>query len=140
MTLEELATVASEQAARLQDRYGLSEENLQRLDELTEAGSAETSSLIGLLWHLPYDYLRMRLRLMRFWRQLPELPRGQARGLHRLTLERAQLRQRASVLGRLQELFHYWHVFHKPFAIIMYVFMVVHIGVAIATGYGWGPE
>ena len=140
LTLEELATVASEQAARLQDRYGLSDEDLQRLDELTEASSAENSSLLGLFWRLPYEQLRMRLRLMRFWRQLPDLPRGMVRGLHRLTLERAQLRQRASALGRLQELFHYWHVFHKPFAIIMYIFMVVHIGVAIATGYGWGPE
>jgi len=34
-------------------------------------------------------------------------------------------------------LFYYWHVLHKPFAVIMYLFMIVHVAVALATGYGW---
>ena len=40
--------------------------------------------------------------------------------------------------SQLQGLFHYWHVIHKPFAIVMYLFMIVHIVVASVTGYGWG--
>ncbi len=50
---------------------------------------------------------------------------------------RALLRRRLAVLARVQRLFHYWHVIHKPFAIIMYIIMGVHIGIAIWTGYGW---
>ena len=38
-------------------------------------------------------------------------------------------------LARVERLFHYWHVFHKPFAFLMYLFMTVHIGVAWWTGY-----
>jgi hypothetical protein len=26
---------------------------------------------------------------------------------------------------------------HKPFAPVMYLFMVVHVAVAFVTGYGW---
>jgi hypothetical protein len=39
-------------------------------------------------------------------------------------------------LVRRVQLFHYWHVFHKPFAALMYVFAAVHIAVAWLTGYG----
>lgn len=41
--------------------------------------------------------------------------------------------------ARLRQLFHYWHVFHKPFAFVMYVLMIVHVAVAWMTGYAWGP-
>ena len=47
------------------------------------------------------------------------------------------LHRRILLSERLQELFHYWHVVHKPFAIVMYLFMLVHILVVTATGYGW---
>ena len=51
--------------------------------------------------------------------------------------QRAFLERRILLWDRLQRLFHYWHVLHKPFAVIMYLFMIVHVGVALATGYGW---
>ncbi len=57
--------------------------------------------------------------------------------VERLLQDRALLSRRLLLWERLQELFHHWHVFHKPFAIIMYLFAAVHIGVAIATGYGF---
>lgn len=140
LSLEEVETVAARQASELEDVYGLSAEDLQDLDAIAAAGSSTTGSLMGLFWRLPWDYVRLRIRLRGFWKRLGRIPGTSVRQLHRLTLERAQLRQRIAVLSRLQELFHYWHVFHKPFAIIMYIFMVVHVGVAIATGYGWSPQ
>lgn len=140
LTLDEVETVAAVQVEQLKNVYGLSDENMESLDRLAISGSSAAGSLLGLFWRLPLDQIRLRWRLRGFWSGLGELPKESIREVHRLTLERAQLRQRIEVLTRLQELFHYWHVFHKPFAIIMYLFMVVHIGVAIATGYGWAPN
>jgi len=37
----------------------------------------------------------------------------------------------------MQKLFNYWHVIHLPFAIIMLVIMLIHVGVTIAFGYKW---
>jgi len=51
--------------------------------------------------------------------------------------ERAVLHRRSALLSGLQQLFHYWHVFHKPFAYLMLIIMLVHIVVAVATGYTW---
>ena len=44
----------------------------------------------------------------------------------------------ASKIGRLeqmQKLFKYWHVVHMPFAIIMLIIVLIHVGVTIALGY-----
>jgi hypothetical protein len=140
LTLDEVEALAQTQVAELTDVYGLSSEDVQHLDQMAAQGTSTRSSLLGLFWRLPLDQIRVRWRLRGFWRRLGPVPKESIRQMHRLTLERAQLRQRIEVLAKLQELFHYWHVFHKPFAIIMYIFMVVHIGVAIATGYGWAPQ
>jgi len=40
-------------------------------------------------------------------------------------------------LARMQKLFGYWHVAHKPFALIMLVFALIHVGVTLAFGYRW---
>ena len=37
----------------------------------------------------------------------------------------------------MQKLFNYWHVIHLPFAIIMLVIMLIHVGVTVAFGYKW---
>ena len=139
LSLEEVETVAADQAAELRDVFRLSDEDLKYLDTIAAAGTSTRGSLLGLFWRLPLDYVRLRVQLRGFWKKLGKVPGRSAKQLHRMTLARALLRQRIAVLSRLQELFHYWHVFHKPFAIVMYIFMVVHIGVAVATGYGLSP-
>jgi len=37
----------------------------------------------------------------------------------------------------MQKLFSYWHIFHKPFAIIMLVIVLVHIVATVLMGYTW---
>ena len=37
----------------------------------------------------------------------------------------------------IHQLFHYWHVFHKPFALIMYIVMVIHVTLTTIFGYTW---
>jgi hypothetical protein len=55
--------------------------------------------------------------------QLVQFELGMSRKIERLAL--------------MQKLFHYWHIIHLPFAIIMLVIMVIHVGVTIAFGYKW---
>ena len=56
-----------------------------------------------------------------------------------LTLVRNDIRVRRSI-GNLEvtkELFRYWHIFHLPFAILMLIFMLMHVTVTVALGYRW---
>ena len=45
--------------------------------------------------------------------------------------------RRIALLRTSQKLFHMWHIFHLPFAIAMFVIMVVHVIVTIIFGYKW---
>jgi len=48
------------------------------------------------------------------------------------------LERRLLLWSQLRELFHYWHVVHKPFAVLMYLFALLHVTVAWVTGYAGG--
>ena len=47
------------------------------------------------------------------------------------------LNQRIKRLQTMQNLLRYWHVAHLPFALIMLVIMIIHIGIALTFGYKW---
>lgn len=47
------------------------------------------------------------------------------------------LSQRIDRLQSMQQLFKYWHVAHLPFALIMLVIVLIHVGVTLALGYKW---
>jgi hypothetical protein len=47
------------------------------------------------------------------------------------------LNNRIERLQTMQKLFKYWHVAHLPFALIMLIIMVIHVGVTLAFGYRW---
>lgn len=47
------------------------------------------------------------------------------------------LNRRIERLGLMQRLFKYWHVVHLPFAMVMLIIMVIHIGVTLLFGYRW---
>jgi hypothetical protein len=47
------------------------------------------------------------------------------------------LNRRIDRLVLMQNMFKYWHVAHLPFALVMLVIMIVHVGVTIVFGYRW---
>ena len=51
--------------------------------------------------------------------------------------DQKSLERRIKRLARMQELFRYWHVAHLPFALVMLVIMIIHVGVTIAFGFKW---
>ncbi len=55
----------------------------------------------------------------------------------RLISNEISLNSRIERLLTMQKLFKYWHVAHLPFAIIMLIFMVIHVVVTLSFGYRW---
>jgi len=47
------------------------------------------------------------------------------------------LNRKIERLTSMQNLFKYWHVAHLPFALVMLIIMVIHVGVTIILGYRW---
>jgi hypothetical protein len=134
LALAELEAEDRELSSQLRARFRLDEAQLARLDALV--GVPGRTGLIGGFARLVTDDLRLRSGLRQFARSCRAVPRPVVREFERVVREKAQVRRRILLWDRVHELFHYWHVLHKPFALVMYVFMIVHVAVAIATGYG----
>ncbi len=135
IALAELERMDRGLSQRLSDRFGLDPMELARLDEVVPAPS-HTGLLHGVVRML-VDGMRLRSALREFARGCGHVPAGALAEFERAARQKALLRRRIVLWDRVHELFHYWHVFHKPFAVVMYVFMIVHVVVAFMTGYGW---
>jgi hypothetical protein len=63
--------------------------------------------------------------------------RQQLQYIMKLVREEVGLSNRIHRLQQMQQLFKYWHVAHLPFALIMLVIMIIHVGVTLTFGYKW---
>ncbi|MEW5795284.1 MAG: hypothetical protein AB1772_02885 [Candidatus Zixiibacteriota bacterium] len=141
LTLQEMEQTSADTAGNLKARFKLDDITLGQVDALFEKrliprGNATFAAILSLMID---DLIRpvVKSKLRRQLLKIVWLPRDQFRDLFETSFTRALLRRRIHLLGQVQRLFHYWHVIHKPFAIIMYFIMAIHIGIAIWTGYGW---
>lgn len=141
LSLHEIEAVGRKLFADLQQRTRLDDAALERVSQAFEAvytvrdGNA-WRIVLGLIvrdLRRPWTLRRLRRKVQRAY----HLSGDKTAALLELAARRALLKRRLLVLGKVQQLFHWWHVIHKPFAIIMYLIMAVHIGVAIWTGYAW---
>jgi hypothetical protein len=133
--LAELENEDRELSAQLRTRFRLDEAQLARLEALVAL--PERTGLLGGFVRLVTDDLRLRSGLRAFARSCRSVPRNVVREFERVVRQKALARRRILLWDRVHELFHYWHVLHKPFALVMYLFMIVHLAVALVTGYGW---
>jgi hypothetical protein len=136
LTLGDIEKLDRTLSQRLRTEFRLDETLLRRLDEVAAPPTGRRGLLAGLVGMVAGD-LRQRRRLQVFARECRTVPIAVFRQFELVVREKAQTHRRIMLWNRLHELFHYWHVIHKPFAVIMYLFLVVHVVVALMTGYGW---
>lgn len=142
LTLKEIEGQEEELNLVLKQEFNLSEEDLDRIDALIPSSFGRSRGLFRIFFKIlrddifrPFKHYRIRKIFARQF-SIPSLHISQ---LIKIAERKSLLHRKLILLNQVQKLFHYWHVFHKPFAIIMYIIMFVHIGVAIWLGYTWIP-
>ncbi len=65
------------------------------------------------------------------------LPSAESKKIMHLVVNDMKLNRRIEQLETMQNLFRYWHVVHLPFAIVMLIIMIIHVGFTILFGYRW---
>lgn len=68
---------------------------------------------------------------IRLFLYAPAIPPGFPRGIRQHLRRYGVLRRKVATTGYFQRLMGYWHTFHAPFAIFMYVVSVIHIASAL---------
>lgn len=127
-------------AVSLQQQYGVSAALLGRIDAI--AAPPKTIAMMSL-WDVIRFFvlndLTRRSQLRSLFSALTQGRRNHAlvRRLDQLASRRITLSRRIAFLEKFRQIFHYWHVIHLPFSIVMFVILIIHVGVAVAFGYTW---
>ncbi len=88
--------------------------------------------MFDALWSLFTTDIRSMITMYGIWRSLKanrQIPVHVRNRVFKLIREKGRLVRSIQFLEASHKLLHYWHVFHKPFAIIMFIIMFLHIGV-----------
>jgi len=120
----------------LKSKYNLSEAGYQAIMDTTQKSDHSKSKGFGDFIRKTF-YDAKTIRSVKAVIRQQGLTRVQAKQILQLVKNEMTLNNRIERLLTMQKLFRYWHVAHLPFAIIMLVIMVVHVGVTLAFGYRW---
>ncbi len=138
MTLEEI----EEQLARLVEELHNSErksEVLHGIEEFLAKSRRQQGGLIQALSRLFLDDIQLPLNVVRIWsvvRRDRALAFRRRMGVGRLVLKQRRLLDKLAVLDASKQLFSFWHIFHKPFTVMTFVIVVIHVSLAIYLGFG----
>ena len=140
LSLSELEDWDRAMVEAMRKTAGVSDELIERLQRIIGHTQPSSRGAIAVLLGWMANDLVMPFRLIALRRELAGhegLDRGEFSRLIKLARKRAILRRRMAFLRRAQKALHYWHVVHRPFALVMVIIMFVHITVSWLFGYRW---
>jgi hypothetical protein len=113
----------------------LHQQQAQMQEELQVAGyfTQEELQAINTYKHNQRAQLRFAMGLLKQKKHV----KNSVKAVRTLLREERKLAWRISNYNRMERLFKYWHVAHKPFALIMLIFALIHVVVTLSLGYKW---
>lgn len=148
LTMKELDELQAALSRELSEQKLISQRDLYHVFRLPSARQVQRlPAVVALAWMMlvdcarPFHIARLRLRVVGFAGAIttlggflktgnPELER-----LVDLAREKAALAKRVLFLARTQQVFHLWHVIHRPFSYSFVVLALIHIVVVMMLGY-----
>lgn len=115
MTMNELKEMKTDLAVVLHQKFNLESNTLDIISDLmSEENTTENRKKLS--------YLKKVLNRK-------DLPKSDRKSIIKTVKNEISLSKKIARLQTMQKLFKYWHVAHMPFALIMLVIVVIHIGV-----------
>jgi len=105
-------------------------------DRMAAFETSLRSTPSGLLRSLS-EGSRLRATFNRALKKTKALGSGERRILLDLVLKRQKLIRRKQFLDKTQKILYYWHLFHVPFVILMFLILAIHIYVSVKMGNAW---
>lgn len=99
-------------------------------------GAAAPPSMFSSLF-LFVEQIRTRRTFSRLLKEFPEIGPAKRKTLLGLVVKRRMFLRKAQLLKQTMKIVHYWHLVHKPFVIIMFLILMIHVYIAVKMGYVW---
>jgi hypothetical protein len=137
LDLTEVRAMKSNLTDILKNSSGLEEEAYRKIVESVEKKtvSSSRSLLVSLIRNYTDDL--KSIHTVRRELKRNNLQGNDYRKIISLVKTDIKLSRRIERLDSMKNLFKYWHVAHLPFALVMLLIMVIHVGVTILFGYRW---
>ncbi len=137
--MRELNSFNENLSHRLKEDYAVPEEIFTRIEEISSIHRYKRIQFKTALIFVLKDYFGIKIVLHHLKRELKfaKVPRSRRKKILNTAKSKLIISRRIGLLQTMQKLFRYWHVVHLPFAIVMFVIMIIHIAVEIVFGYKW---
>ena len=139
LSVQELIEIKEKLAIRVRSVLSEDASTLTEFERISSADrykSFKLSTAIGYLHRDFFDIKRV-MRLLKKRIKLLGIDKNQRKELITAAKSELTMARRIAFLRTSQKLFQLWHIFHLPFAIAMFVIMVIHVIVTIVFGYKW---
>ncbi len=149
LTLKELEETEEKMRRELAAQQVTFGSRMESLYSLPDAKTIARIPMLGaLVWtiamdfHLPLRVSLVRLQaggfgawLLSLFGLLSTRDAKLEQAIH-VARQQARLSKRVLFLSRTQQVFHFWHLVHRPFSYAFAILTLVHIGIALFMGYG----
>jgi hypothetical protein len=136
---QELIEIKEKLAIRVRSVLSEDASTLTEFERISSADRYKSFKLSTAIEYLHRDYLDIK-RVMRLFKKrikLLGIDEDQRKELLEAAKSELTMARRIAFLRTSQKLFQLWHIFHLPFAIAMFVIMIIHVLVTIIFGYKW---
>ena len=137
LNLYEVKEMRSNVAGIVRNSYPLDEESYNTIENsLKKKVGVYRKNAVSRMIGKYFDD-RKSLQAVRKILKRNKIPKAKYKKLLSLIKEDLILSRKIELLDTMQNLFKYWHVAHLPFALVMLVIMIIHVGVTLVFGYKW---
>lgn len=140
LTITELNNLDSKLWIKIEKEYQVNSLVLEKIKYFIARYKSDTDSLAKGLLILVKDLFRIPLLMRQVKQQLFSegiKDKLLLKQVIKSIKSKVLLTRRVELLKTMQKLFRYWHIFHLPFAISMFIIMLIHVTVTIIFGYQW---
>ncbi|OGU69283.1 MAG: hypothetical protein A2W30_05390 [Ignavibacteria bacterium RBG_16_36_9] len=139
ISINELNTIKEKLAIRVRSVLSEDSSTLSEFEKISSADRYKSFRLITAVGFFVRDYFDIKrvMRLLKMRIKLLGISKTERDELIKAAKSEIVIARRIALLRTFQKLFHWWHIFHLPFAITMFVIMVIHVAVTIIFGYKW---
>ncbi|MBI9034405.1 MAG: hypothetical protein JEZ03_08040 [Bacteroidales bacterium] len=137
LSLSEVRGMKDDIAGTLRESYQLDEVSHQVVVNSIKRKVELHHKNTFMRYIMKYRSDRITLKSLRAVLREVKLSKDDKKKIVSLVKNDISLNRRIDRLNTMQRLFKYWHVAHLPFALVMIIIMIIHVGVTIVFGYRW---
>jgi hypothetical protein len=123
LSLSEVKDMKIDLSIILSEKYSLEANDIQTLVSFTSEESVAND--------------KSSMRKLRKALKGITIPRKEKKAIFKMLKSERSLSGRIARLEKMQQLLKYWHVAHLPFALIMLIIVVIHVGISFAFALNW---